>query len=90
MCGWNGSWELTREPQLAEQAREKGLVERVSTSEYWSGVGSSDKMSSTGEESGNPFQYSRLENPMNSVKRQQSMGSQRVGHNLATKQQQSE
>ena len=32
MCGWNGSWELTREPQLAEQAREKGLVERVSTS----------------------------------------------------------
>ena len=47
-------------------------------------------MWSTGEESGNPFQYSCLENPMNSVKRQQSMGSQRVGHNLATKQQQSE
>ena len=32
LCGWNGPWELTREPQLAEQAREKGLIERVSTS----------------------------------------------------------
>ena len=44
-------------------------------------------MWSTGEENGNPLQYSCLENPMNSMKRQQSMGSQRVGHNLATAQQ---
>ena len=31
---------------------------------------SSDKMWSTGEGSGNPLQYSCLENPMNSMKRQ--------------------
>ena len=33
-------------------------------------VESSDKMWSTGEGNGNPLQYSCLENPMNSVKRQ--------------------
>ena len=33
-------------------------------------VESSDKMWSTGEESGQPLQYSFLENPMNSMKRQ--------------------
>ena len=33
-------------------------------------VESSDKMWSTGEESGKPLQYSCLENPMNSMKRQ--------------------
>ena len=33
-------------------------------------VESSDKMWSTGEGSGKPLQYSCLENPMNSVKRQ--------------------
>ena len=47
-------------------------------------------MWSTGEGNGNPFQYSCLEDAMNSVKRQQSMGLQRAGHNLATEQQQSE
>ena len=47
-------------------------------------VKSSDKMWSTGEGNGNPFQYSCLEDAMNSVKRQQSMGLQRAGHNLAT------
>ena len=31
---------------------------------------SSDEMRSTGEGNGNPLQYSCLENPMNSVKRQ--------------------
>ena len=33
-------------------------------------VESSDKMWSTGEGNGKPFQYSFLENPMNSMKRQ--------------------
>ena len=33
-------------------------------------VESSDKMSSTGEVNGKPFHYSCLENPMNSMKRQ--------------------
>ena len=33
-------------------------------------VESSDKMWSTGERNGKPFQYSCLENPMNSMKRQ--------------------
>ena len=33
-------------------------------------VENSDKMQSTGEGNGKPFQYSCLENPMNSMKRQ--------------------
>ena len=33
-------------------------------------VESSDKMWSTGEENGKPLQYSCVENPMNSIKRQ--------------------
>ena len=33
-------------------------------------VESSDKVKSTGEENGKPLQYSCLENPMNSMKRQ--------------------
>ena len=33
-------------------------------------VESSDRMWSTGEGNGKPLQYSRLENPMNSMKRQ--------------------
>ena len=36
----------------------------------WVMVESSDKTWSTGEGNGKPLQYSRLENPMNSVKRQ--------------------
>ena len=36
-------------------------------------VESSDKMWSTGEGNGKPLQYSCLENPMNSMKRQQDM-----------------
>jgi len=36
-------------------------------------VESSDKMWSTGEGSGKPLQYSCLDNPMNSVKRQKDM-----------------
>ena len=36
-------------------------------------VESSDKMWSTGEESGKPLQYSCLENPMNSMKKQKDM-----------------
>ena len=40
------------------------------TQEVWVMVESSDKMWSTGEENGKPLQYSCLENPMNSTKRQ--------------------
>ena len=36
----------------------------------WVMVESSDKTWSTGEGNGKPLQYSRLENPMNSMKRQ--------------------
>ena len=36
-------------------------------------VESSDKMWSTGERNGKPLQYSCLENPMNSIKRQKYM-----------------
>ena len=36
-------------------------------------VESSDKTSCTGERNGKPFQYSCLENPMNSMKRQKDM-----------------
>ena len=36
-------------------------------------VESYDKMWSTGEENGKPLQYSCLENPMNSMKRQKDM-----------------
>ena len=36
-------------------------------------VESSDKTWSTGEENGKPLQYSCLENPMNSMKRQKDM-----------------
>ena len=36
-------------------------------------VDSSNKTWSTGEENGKPFQYSCLENPMNSMKRQKDM-----------------
>ena len=36
----------------------------------WIMVESSDRMSSTGEGNGKPLQYSCLENPMNSIKRQ--------------------
>ena len=35
-------------------------------------VESSDKMWSTGERNGKPLQYSHLENPMNSMKRQKA------------------
>ena len=50
-------------------------------------VKSPDKTWSAGEGNANPLQYSCPENPMNSMKQLQSMGSQRVGHNLATEQQ---
>ena len=45
---------------------------------------------SVGEGNGNPLQYSCLENPMDRGAWQalQSMGLQRVGHDLVTKQQQ--
>ena len=44
---------------------------------------------SPGEENGNPLQYSCLENPMKEEPgRLESMGSQRVKHDLATEQQQ--
>ena len=36
-------------------------------------VEKSDRMWSTGERNGKPFQYSCLENPMNSMKRQKDM-----------------
>ena len=40
------------------------------TQDGWVMVESSDKMWSTGEGNGNPLQYSCLENPMKSMKRQ--------------------
>ena len=40
------------------------------TQDGWVIVESSDKTFSTGEENGKPLQYSCLENPMNSMKRQ--------------------
>ena len=40
------------------------------TQNRWVMVESSDKIRSTGEGNGKPLQYSRLENPMNSMKRQ--------------------
>ena len=42
----------------------------VNTQEGWVTVESSDKMWSTGEGNGKPLQYSCLENPMNSMKKQ--------------------
>ena len=43
------------------------------TQDRWVMVESSDKTWSTGEGNGKPLQYSCLENPMNSVKRQKFM-----------------
>ena len=40
------------------------------TQDRWVKVESSDKTWSTGEVNGKPLQYSCLENPMNSIKRQ--------------------
>ena len=42
----------------------------AATPDGWVMVESSDKMWSTGEENGKPLQYSCLENPTNSMKRQ--------------------
>ena len=55
-------------------------------------VESSDKMWSTGEGNGKPFQYSCLENPMSSMKRQKDRTlkdelPRRVGAQYATKDQ---
>ena len=43
------------------------------TQDRWVMVESSDKTWSTGEGNGKPLQYSCLENPMNSMKRQNDM-----------------
>ena len=43
------------------------------TQDRWVMVESSDKMWSTGEGNGKPLQYSCLENPMNSMKKQKDM-----------------
>ena len=43
---------------------------RGATQDGWVTVERSDRMWSTGEENGKPLQYSCLENPMNSMKRQ--------------------
>ena len=42
----------------------------MASQDKWVVVESSDKMWSTGEENGKPLQYVCLENPMNSMKRQ--------------------
>ena len=42
------------------------------TQNGWAMVESSDKMWSTGEGNGKPLQYSCLENPMNTMKRQKN------------------
>ena len=43
------------------------------TQDGWVMVESSNKMWSTGERNGKPFQHSCLDNPMNSIKRQKDM-----------------
>ena len=43
------------------------------TQDRWVMVESSDKMWSTGEGNGKPLQYSCIENPMNSMKKQKDM-----------------
>ena len=43
---------------------------RGATQDGWAMVERSDRMWSTGERNGKPLQYSCLENPMNSIKRQ--------------------
>jgi len=43
------------------------------TQDEWVMMESSDKTWSTGERNGKPLQYSRPENPMNSIKRQKVM-----------------
>ena len=43
------------------------------TQDRWVMVKSSDKMGSNGEGNGKPLQYSCLENPVNSLKRQKDM-----------------
>ena len=43
------------------------------TQDGWVMVESSDKMWPTGEKKGKPLQYSCLENPMNSMKRQKDL-----------------
>ena len=43
------------------------------TQDRWVMVESSEKMWSTGEGNGKPLQYSSLENPMNSMKRQKDI-----------------
>ena len=43
---------------------------RRATRDKWVMVESSDKICSTGEGNGKPLQYSCLQNPMNSIKRQ--------------------
>ena len=45
------------------------IMPRRATQDAWVMVESSDKMWSTGEGNGKPLQYSCLENPMNSMKR---------------------
>ena len=47
-----------------------GAMPCKATQDGWVIVESSDKMWSTGEGNGKPLQYSCLENPMNSTKRQ--------------------
>ena len=42
------------------------------TQDGWAMVESSDRMCSTGERNGKPLQYSCLENPMDSMKRQKN------------------
>ena len=45
----------------------------MATQDGWVMMESSDKTGSTGEEDGKPLQYSCLENPMNTMKRQKDM-----------------
>ena len=46
---------------------------RRATQDRWVMMESSDRMWSTGEGNGKPLQYSCLENPINSMKRQKHM-----------------
>ena len=54
---------------LSNSVKLRAMPCRV-TQDGWVMVESSEKMWSTGEGNGKPFQYSLMENPMNSMKRQ--------------------
>ena len=62
--------EISGEPTLERTTRQIGRASCRATQDRQVMAESSDKTWSTGERNGKPLQYSCLENPMNSIKRQ--------------------